>query len=62
MFQLVEQARQSQNNPVELFKQITNKYTPEQMSNFFNQAEQIGFNKEFPYMFKHLYKVLSIKF
>ena len=46
MFQLVEQARQSQNNPVELFKQITNKYTPEQMSNFFNQAEQIGFNKE----------------
>lgn len=46
MFQLVEQARQSQNNPVELFKQITNKYTPEQMSNFFNQAEQIGFNKD----------------
>ena len=46
MFQLVEQARQSQNNPVELFKQITNKYTPEQMNNFFNQAEQIGFNKE----------------
>ena len=46
MFQLVEQARQSQNNPIELFKQITSKYTPEQMNSFYSQAEQIGFSKE----------------
>jgi len=46
MFQMVEQARQSQNNPVELFKQITSKYTPEQMNAFYNQAEQMGFSKD----------------
>lgn len=45
-FQLVEQARKNKNNPMELFKQITSKYTPEQMTNFYNQAEQMGFSKD----------------
>ena len=45
MFQLVDQARQNQNDPIELFKQITNKYTPEQMNGFYKQAEQMGFDK-----------------
>lgn len=46
MFQLVEQARANQNNPMELFKQVTSKYTPEQLNNFYNQAEQMGFSKD----------------
>ena len=46
MFQLIEQARQNQSNPIELFKQITNKYSDEQMTNFYSQAEQMGFNKD----------------
>ena len=46
MFQMISQARQNQNNPIELFKQITNSYTPEQMSSFYSQAEQMGFSKD----------------
>lgn len=46
MFQMVEQARANQNNPMELFKQVTSKYTPEQLNNFYNQAEQMGFSKD----------------
>lgn len=46
MFQIVEQARQNQNNPMELFKQITSNYSDEQMNNFYKQAEQMGFSEE----------------
>ena len=46
MFQLVEQARANQNNPMELFKQITNGYSDDQMNNFYKQAEQMGFSKD----------------
>ena len=46
MFQMVEQARQNQNNPMEMFKQVTNKYSPEQMNNFYQQAEKIGFSPD----------------
>ena len=42
MYQMVSQARQNQNNPMEMFKQITKDYTPEQMNNFYNQAEKMG--------------------
>jgi hypothetical protein len=41
-FQFLEQARQNQNNPQELFKQITNGYTPEQMNMLFDKARQFG--------------------
>lgn len=43
MFQMVEQARQNQNNPLELFKQITNGKSPEQMEGFYKRIEQMGF-------------------
>lgn len=43
---MVEQARQNQNNPMELFKQITSNYSDEQMNNFYKQAEQMGFSEE----------------
>lgn len=42
MYQMVSQARQNQNNPMEMFKQITKDYTPEQMNSFYNQAEKMG--------------------
>lgn len=43
VFKMVEQAQQNNNNPVELFKQITNKRSPEQMKAFYKQVEQMGF-------------------
>lgn len=46
LFQMVEQARQNQNNPMELFKQITSNYSDEQMNSFYSQAEKMGFSKE----------------
>lgn len=46
VFQMVEEAIQNKNNPMELFKQITSNYTPEQMNNFYKQAEQIGFSPD----------------
>lgn len=30
-----------------LLKQVTSKYTPEQMNNLFNRAEQMGVPKEY---------------
>ena len=44
MFQRVEQLRQNQSNPIEVFKQVTNGYSNEQMNNFFNQAKNMGFD------------------
>jgi hypothetical protein len=43
---MVNQARQNQSNPMEMFKQITKDYTPEQMSSFYNQAEKMGVPSE----------------
>lgn len=42
MFNTINQLRQNNGNPMELFKQITNKYTPEQMNSLFNKAQQFG--------------------
>jgi hypothetical protein len=42
VFQFLEQARQNQSNPEEIFKQVTNKYTPEQMNALFDRAKQFG--------------------
>lgn len=42
MFQLVEQARKSNNNPMELLKQVTQNYTPEQINGLFERAKQFG--------------------
>ena len=42
MFQVVEQARQNNSNPMDLFKQVTSGYSTEQMDNLFNRARQLG--------------------
>lgn len=42
MFQVVEQAQKNQNNPLELLKQVTKNYTPEQMNGLFEKARQFG--------------------
>ena len=42
MFQIVNQARNSNGNPMDLFKQVTNGYSPEQMNNLFARAKQMG--------------------
>lgn len=46
MFQMVEQAQKNQSNPIDLFKQITNKKSPEQMNTFYKQIEQMGFSPD----------------
>lgn len=46
MLKMVEQARQNQSNPVDFFKQITNKRSPEQMNAFYKQIEQMGFSPD----------------
>lgn len=45
-FQLLEQAKRNNNDPIEFFKQITNNYTPEQMQNFRKYANGFGFTDE----------------
>lgn len=42
MFRQVEKLRKSNGNPMDLFKQVTSKFTPEQMNNFYANAKQFG--------------------
>ena len=46
MFQMIEQAQKNQSNPMDLFKQITSKRSPEQMETFYKQIEQMGFSSD----------------
>ena len=46
MFQIVEQAQKNNADPMELFKQVTNGYSPEQMQNLMSQARNMGFPEE----------------
>jgi len=46
MFALINQASQNNANPMDLFKQITSNYTPEQMQGLFSRAEQFGVPKD----------------
>ena len=46
MYQVISQAKQNKNNPMEMFKEITKEYTPEQFDNLYKQAEQMGFSNE----------------
>ena len=41
-FQVINQARNNGGNPMDLFKQITNGYSPEQMNSLFDRAKQFG--------------------
>ena len=41
-FQFLEQARKNNDNPQEIFKEITKNYKPEQMNDLFDKAKQFG--------------------
>lgn len=47
LFQMINQARQNQNNPMELFKQATANYTPQQLDGLFSRAKQMGMPDDF---------------
>lgn len=42
MYQVINQARQNNSNPMDMLKQVTSGYTPEQMNNLFARAKQMG--------------------
>lgn len=46
MYQQINQLRQSNGNPMELFKQVMNNYDDKKRNAFFQQAKQMGFNEE----------------
>ena len=39
---MLEQARKNNNNPMELLKQVTQNYTPEQVNGLFERAKKFG--------------------
>ena len=43
---MVEQARKNNNNPMELLKQITKDYKPEQMKSLLDRARQFGISDD----------------
>lgn len=45
-FRRIEQLMQNQSNPIEIFKQVTNGYSNDQMNNFYNQAKNMGFSDD----------------
>lgn len=45
-FRRIEQLMQNQSNPIEIFKQVTNGYSNDQMNNFYNQARNMGFSDD----------------
>ena len=45
-FQILNQAMKNQNNPMELFKQVTGGFNTEQMNNLMTQAKNMGFPPE----------------
>ena len=47
LYQVVEQARKNKNDPLEMFKQVTNGYKPEQLDGLFNRAMQMGVPEEY---------------
>ena len=46
MFQKVNQAMLNRNNPMDLFKEITDGYDDNTKTAFFQQARQMGFSEE----------------
>ena len=47
MFQIIEQARKNNNDPIALFKEVTNNYKPDQLNNLFEKAKQMGVPDEY---------------
>ncbi len=46
MFQFLEQAQKNQNNPMDILKQVTKNYSPEQMNSLFEKAKQFGISED----------------
>lgn len=46
MFQMLEQAQKNQNNPMDMLKEITKDYTPEQKNNLIKRAKQFGISND----------------
>lgn len=42
MFQLIKQMQENRNNPMDVLKQITKNYSPEQMNGLFEKSKQFG--------------------
>ena len=47
MYQMIEQARKNNGSPIELFKQVTGKYSPEQITSLFQKAKEMGVPEEY---------------
>lgn len=47
VFQMVEQARKNNGDPLNMFKQITSNYKPEQLNVLFDRAKQMGVPEEY---------------
>ena len=45
-FQMLEEARKNNNNPMELLKQVTQNYTPEQVNGLFERAKKFGISDD----------------
>lgn len=46
MFQFLEQARKNNNNPIDILKDVTKNYTPEQYNGLFDKAKQFGISDD----------------
>lgn len=46
VYQMISQAKEKQNDPMEIFKSITSGYSEEQMDSFYSQVKKMGFSEE----------------
>ena len=46
MFQMYQQALKNQSDPMNMLKQITGNFKPEQKQQFMQQAKQMGFSED----------------
>ena len=46
MFQMLEQEQKNQSNPMDMLKQVTKGYTPEQMNSLLDKAKQFGVSEK----------------
>lgn len=46
MYQMLSQGIRNNINPMDLFNQVTNGYSKEQLNNLFDKAKSMGFPKE----------------
>ena len=47
MYQFLEQARKNNSDPMDMFRQITSNYKPEQLNSLFDRAKQLGVPEEY---------------